>query len=62
MHDGPNMPFGQGDTDIKGILQLMQKRKWTFQGTIEFEYTVPAGSDVMTEIAKCVDYCKNCLT
>jgi len=61
MNDGPNMPFGQGDTDIKGVLQLMQKRKWTFQGTIEFEYKVPDGSDVMTEIGKCVAYCKNCL-
>jgi len=59
--NGPNFPFGQGDTDIKGILQLMQKRKWTFQGTIEFEYKVPEGSDVMTEIAKCVEYGKHCL-
>ena len=61
MNNGANFPFGEGDTDIKGILQLMQKRKWTFQGTIEFEYKVPEGSDVMTEIAKCVDYCKKCL-
>ena len=62
MHDGPNMPFGQGDTDIKGILQMMKKRKYPFQGTIEFEYKVPEGSDVMTEIAKCVQYCKEALS
>ena len=62
MHDGPNMPFGQGDTPIRDILQMMQKRRYTFQGTIEFEYKVPEGSDVMTEIARCVTYCKNALT
>jgi sugar phosphate isomerase/epimerase len=62
MHDGPNMPFGQGDTPIKEILQLMQKEKWKFQATIEFEYPVPAGSTRMAEIAKCVDYVKGCLT
>ena len=62
MHDGPNMPFGQGDTDIKGILRMMQERKYPFQGTIEFEYKVPDGSTVMAEIAKCVEYCKLALT
>ena len=62
MNGGPNMPFGQGDTPIRDILGLMQKRKYTFQGTIEFEYTVPQGSDVMTEIAKCVEYCKEALS
>jgi hypothetical protein len=61
MHNGPNMPFGQGDTPIKEILQLMQKEKWKFQATIEFEYPVPAGSTRMAEIAKCVDYVKGCL-
>ena len=40
----------------------MQKEKYPFQGTIEFEYPVPAGSDVLTEIGKCVSYCKNALS
>ncbi|MGA2271810.1 MAG: TIM barrel protein [Bryobacteraceae bacterium] len=62
LNNGPNTPFGQGDTPIKDILQMMSKRKWTFQGTIEFEYRVPEGSDVMTEIAKCVAYCKEALS
>lgn len=60
-NDGPNMEFGQGDTPIKAILQEMRDRKWKFQATIEFEYTVPPGSDTMTEIAKCVKYCRDCL-
>ncbi len=61
MDDGPNMPFGQGDTPIKDVLQLMKREKYPFQATIEFEYKVPEGSDVLHEIAKCVEYCRNCL-
>ena len=61
MNNGPNVPFGQGDTPIKETLQLMQKEKWKFPGIIEMEYTVPKDSDNMAEIAKCVEFCKNCL-
>jgi sugar phosphate isomerase/epimerase len=61
LNNGPNMPFGQGDTPIKEVLQLMRDNKWTFQATIEFEYPVPAGSDRMAEMAKCLEYCKACL-
>ena len=61
LNDGPNTPFGQGDTPIKEVLQLMRDNKWKFQATIEFEYPVPAGSDRMTEIAKAIQYCKECL-
>lgn len=61
MHDGPNTPFGQGDTPIVEVLQLMKKEKWTFQGTIEYEYATPADSTVLTEIGKCVEYCRKAL-
>ncbi|MGA2195196.1 MAG: sugar phosphate isomerase/epimerase [Bryobacteraceae bacterium] len=61
MHNGPNVPFGQGDTPIQEVLQLMRKEKWKFQATIEFEYPIPQGSTRMAEIAKCVEYCKNAL-
>jgi sugar phosphate isomerase/epimerase len=55
---GPNVPFGEGDTPIKDVLQLLRDKKWNIQATIEYEYPVPAGSDRMAEIAKCVQYCK----
>lgn len=58
---GPNMPWGEGDTPIKQVLQLMKQEKYPFQATIEFEYPTPAGSDVLTEIAKCVQFCKTAL-
>lgn len=60
-NNGPNTPFGEGDTPIKEVLQLMKREKYPFQATIEFEYKVPEGSDVLHEIPKCVAYCRNCL-
>src|SRR6201996_4400120 len=52
-HDGPNMPWGQGDTPIAEVLQLMKKNKYKFPATIEQEYTIPADSDAVKEVAKC---------
>jgi sugar phosphate isomerase/epimerase len=61
LHLGPNVPFGQGDTPIVEFLHLLRETQWNIQATIEFEYKVPAGSDRMTEIAKCVQYCRDAL-
>ena len=60
-NNGPNVPFGEGETPIKEVLQLLKDNKWPIQATIEFEYPLPAGSDRMTEIAKCVQFCKDAL-
>jgi sugar phosphate isomerase/epimerase len=59
--DGGNLPWGQGKTPLKEILQLMRKEKWTFPGDIELEYKVPEGSNSVAEVAKCVQYCKEAL-
>jgi sugar phosphate isomerase/epimerase len=61
MNNGPNVPFGQGDTPIKEVLQLIRDNKWNIQATIEFEYPVPEGSDRMTEIKRSIDYCRAAL-
>jgi len=62
LHNGPNVTFGEGDTPIKDALRLIRDRKWNIQATIEFEYPVPAGSDRMAEMAKCVEYCRAALS
>jgi sugar phosphate isomerase/epimerase len=59
--DGPNMPWGQGDTPIKEVLQLMKKNKYKFPATIELEYNIPAGSDAVKEVKVCREYAKNAL-
>ena len=61
LNNGPNVPFGQGDTPIKEVLQLMRDNKWKFTATIEFEYPVPEGSDLNAELARTIEYCKSCL-
>jgi sugar phosphate isomerase/epimerase len=61
MKEGPNTPFGEGDTPIVEVLRLIRDRKWPIQATIEFEYPVPAGSDRMTELAKTLEYCRRAL-
>ena len=59
---GPNMPWGQGETPLKEILLLMKKQKYKFPGSIEYEYNTPEGSDVLTEVKKCVQFCRTTLT
>ena len=59
--NGPNVPFGQGDTPIKEVLQLIRDNRWNIQATIEFEYPVSEGSDRMTELKKSIDYCRDAL-
>jgi sugar phosphate isomerase/epimerase len=61
MHDGPNTPFGEGETPIVEVLRLIRDNHWNIQATIEFEYKVPAGSDRMKELARCVKYCRDAL-
>jgi sugar phosphate isomerase/epimerase len=61
-HDGPNMPWGQGDTPIKEVLQLIKKNNYSFPATIEFEYAVPEGSDAVKEVIKCREYAKDALS
>jgi sugar phosphate isomerase/epimerase len=58
---GPNTAWGEGDTPIREILQLMQQEKYDFMATIEMEHRVPEGSDTMAELAKCIRYCKDAL-
>lgn len=58
---GPNMPWGQGETPLREVLQSMKKEKYKFPASIEYEYNTPEGSDVLTEIKKCVQFCKDAL-
>lgn len=60
-HPGANLPWGQGSTPLVAILQCMKKNKYPFPASIELEYQIPAGSDAVTEVKKCLEYCKKAL-
>jgi sugar phosphate isomerase/epimerase len=58
---GAMMPWGQGGTPLTEVLKLMKKNKYKFPASVEFEYSTPEGSDVLTEVKKCLEYCKRAL-
>jgi len=60
-HGAGNLAWGTGDTPIREILQLVKKNRWMMPATIEQEYDVPAGSDAVKEVAKCLRYCREAL-
>ncbi|MBI3679948.1 MAG: TIM barrel protein [Acidobacteria bacterium] len=55
---GPNVPFGEGDTKIKEVLQLLKTRKYPIPALIEYEYK---GVETVSEVKKCFEYCKRAL-
>ena len=58
-NDGPNTPWGQGDTPIKEVLLLLKEKRYPIPAFIEYEYK-GAGSSI-EEVAKCYAYCKSVL-
>lgn len=58
-NDGPNVPWGQGDTPIKAVLLLLKQKQYPIPAFIEYEYK---GTGTSTqEVAKCYQYCKDAL-
>ncbi len=57
--DGPNTVWGEGDTPIKAVLQLLKKEKYPIPADIEYEYR--GAADPATEVKKCLDYCRAAL-
>ena len=58
---GGNLPWGQGKTPIREVLQLLKKEQWPIYADIELEYPIPSGSTSVKEVAKCVQYCREAL-
>ncbi len=56
-----NLAWGSGDTPLRQALQLMRDQKYGFPATIELEYEVPAASNAVAEVAKCLAYCRAAL-
>jgi sugar phosphate isomerase/epimerase len=56
---GENVPWGEGDTPIKAVLQLLRTKKYDIPANIEYEYR---GADTVAEVRKCFEFCKTALT
>lgn len=52
---GANVPFGEGDTPIKAVLNTLRTKKFNIPANIEYEYK---GTDTVAEVKKCFEYCK----
>jgi sugar phosphate isomerase/epimerase len=59
-NQGDNTPWGEGDTPIREVLQLLRKEKWPIRAYVEYEYK-GAGTPI-EEVKKCVEYVKTSLT
>lgn len=55
---GPDVPFGEGDTPIKAVLALLRDKAWPIPAHIEYEY---AGADTVEEVRRSFAYCKQAL-
>ena len=53
--NGPNVPFGQGDTPIGPVLRLLRDRAWAIPANIEYEYK---GGDTVEEVKRCLEFCR----
>ena len=56
-----NYVWGQGDTPICEVLQLLKKERWDIPAIIEYDYSCRSTSDSITEVARCFAYAKRCL-
>lgn len=58
-NQGENVPWGQGDTPIREVLQLLKRERWPIRAHIEYEHR---GSGSPTEeVKKCYDFVKQAL-
>jgi sugar phosphate isomerase/epimerase len=56
-----NMPWGEGETPLADVLNLIKDNKWPIYCDIELEYPVPEDSDAVKETTRCVEYCREIL-
>lgn len=58
-NQGDNTSWGQGDTPIREVLQLLKREKWPIRAYVEYEYRGTASS--VEEAKVCLDYAKRAL-
>jgi len=56
-----NQVWGQGETPIAEVLQLIQKNQWPIYCDIELEYKIAPWSDAVNEVKTCREFCRQIL-
>ena len=56
---GANTVWGEGDTPIRGVLELLKREKYPMRALIEYEYR--GAADSTAEVQKCLEFCKAAL-
>jgi sugar phosphate isomerase/epimerase len=56
-----NQVFGQGETPVKEVLQLIRDNKWPIHCDIELEYKIAPWSNSVKEVNNCRSYCREAL-
>jgi sugar phosphate isomerase/epimerase len=55
-NQGDNLPWGQGDTPIREVLQLLKREAWPIRAYVEYEYR--GQSNPVDEVKKCLAYAR----
>ena len=58
-NQGPNVPWGEGDTPIKAVLALLKEKKYPIRAFVEYEHR-GTGTPV-EEVKKCMAYMRQAL-
>jgi sugar phosphate isomerase/epimerase len=58
-NQGANVPWGEGDTPIREVLQLLQKERWPIPAYVEYEY--PGKGTPVEESKACLAYAQRML-
>jgi sugar phosphate isomerase/epimerase len=56
---GPNVPWGTGDTPIREVLQLLKREGWPIKAYLEYEHRGEAG--VVDEVKTCLAFATSAL-
>src|SRR4051794_26151516 len=58
-NQGANVPWGEGDTPIREVLQLLKRERWPIRAYVEYEYE--GHGTVVDEVKKCSEYVQRAL-
>ena len=57
-----SLPWGDGDTHIRDILQLVRDKKYPIRCYIDCDYALPEGSTRQAEVKRCMEFARAALT